>query len=152
MAPPVAPGERVRGGTWMLRAQAICPAWAYYQYRLGAQRLEKVTEGLDARQRGTFLHDAMEHFWKGVKTSQRLKALKHGECEGQVRAAVDQVLKAYNEDPGNTALKPRFAELERARLVRLITGWLELESPRAHYVEVMPPEKEGALEPSLIPI
>lgn len=152
MAPPVAPGERVRGGTWMLRAQAICPAWAYYQYRLGAQRLEKVTEGLDARQRGTFLHDAMEHFWKGVKTSQRLKALNHGECEGRVRAAVDQVLKAYNEDPGNTALKPRFAELERARLVRLITGWLELERSRAHDFEVMHTEKECALEIEGLPV
>lgn len=152
MAPPVAAGERVRGGTWMLRAQAICPAWAFFQYRLGAQRLEQPTEGLDARKRGTFLHDALELFWKDVKTSKQLNALKHSECEYRVGMAVDQVLTAYNDDPGNTALKPRFAALERARLMRLITGWLELERSRAHEFEVVHTEKECALEIEGLPV
>lgn len=152
VAPPVAASERVRGGTWMLRAQAICPAWAFYQYRLGAQRLEQPTEGLDARKRGTFLHDALELFWKDVKTSKQLNALKPSECEYRVGLAVDQVLKAYNEDQGNTALKPRFAALERARLVRLIAGWLELERARTHDFEVMHTEKECELAIEGLPV
>jgi exodeoxyribonuclease-5 len=36
-APAVGEGERVRGGTGLLKAQALCPAWAFYQYRLGAR-------------------------------------------------------------------------------------------------------------------
>ncbi|HEU4709715.1 MAG TPA: PD-(D/E)XK nuclease family protein, partial [Methylophilaceae bacterium] len=39
VAPPVAAGERISGGAGLIRAQAICPAWAFYRYRLGARRL-----------------------------------------------------------------------------------------------------------------
>ncbi|MDV7395613.1 hypothetical protein RZS08_29765, partial [Arthrospira platensis SPKY1] len=62
-APPVNAGDTVRGGTALLKAQAICPAWAYFRYRLGAGRLDEAAEGMDPRQRGTLLHTALEHLW-----------------------------------------------------------------------------------------
>lgn len=34
--PALGADERPRGGVALLRAQAICPAWAFYRYRLGA--------------------------------------------------------------------------------------------------------------------
>ena len=37
LAPPVTAGEKISGGAGLIRAQAICPAWAYYRYRLGAK-------------------------------------------------------------------------------------------------------------------
>jgi len=55
-APPVQEGEKVRGGTGLLKAQAICPAWAFYRYRLGARALGEPVAGLDAAARGTLLH------------------------------------------------------------------------------------------------
>ena len=63
-APPVAAGERVAGGSWLLRAQAICPAWAFYQYRLGAEAMDAPVEGLDPAARGTLVHAALEAFWR----------------------------------------------------------------------------------------
>ena len=54
LAPPVGEGEKVPGGSWLLRAQAICPAWAYYQYRLGGEAMDAPVEGLDPAARGTF--------------------------------------------------------------------------------------------------
>ena len=45
--PAVPPGEKVSGGTGLLKAQAICPAWGFYQYRLGAQALREPVEGQD---------------------------------------------------------------------------------------------------------
>lgn len=145
-APPVGAGERVSGGTWMLRAQAICPAWAFYQYRLGAAKMEQPTEGLDAAKRGTFLHDALEHFWKDIKTSKRLHELKSDARRTHVETAVDMVLAAYNQDTRHAPLKPRFAQLERARLVRLIMGWLDVELQRSQHFEVIHSEKECVLE------
>ena len=32
-APPVAEGEKVRGGAALFQAQAVCPAWGYFQFR-----------------------------------------------------------------------------------------------------------------------
>ncbi|HIE90878.1 MAG TPA: hypothetical protein EYQ56_04080, partial [Methylophilaceae bacterium] len=52
-APPVKPGEHVGGGTGLLKAQAICPAWAFYQYRLNAKRLGEPVNGLDVMERGS---------------------------------------------------------------------------------------------------
>src|SRR5574343_263923 len=66
IAPPVAEGERVRGGSSLLRAQAICPAWGFYRYRLGAQALDTPVEGLDAAARGTLVHSALETLWRGL--------------------------------------------------------------------------------------
>lgn len=142
LAPPMSSGQKVSGGTWLLRAQAICPAWAFYQFRLGAGKLEEPVEGLDARKRGTFLHGAMEHFWKGVRTSAQLQTLSTAQRNACVVEAVDHVLAMYNQDVRNEPLKPRFAELERARLIRLVLGWLELELERPNAFEVLHMEKE----------
>lgn len=141
MAPPVQPGEAVRGGTWLLRAQALCPAWAFYQYRLGAGRLEEPVEGLDARSRGTMVHDSLEHFWTEVQTSTALHALG---AEGRLAAlerAVDAVLQAYDADPRHEPLRARFRVLERQRLLRLLGGWLEVELQRSLPFDVVACER-----------
>lgn len=142
IAPLVSESERVRGGTWLLRAQAICPAWAYFQYRLGAVRLEEPVEGLDARKRGTFLHDSLEFFWKRVQTSDSLRAMTPEERSRLVSEAVAYVLSAHDADPKNEPLKPRLRSLERERLQRLIDGWLKVELERTHGFTVIANERE----------
>ena len=129
-APAVNPGAHVRGGTWLLKAQAICPAWGYYQYRLGAVPLEKPVEGLDARQRGTLVHDALERFWNQTKDHAGLKALVNKGLAEAIDHAIDEVLTAYNTNKKHEPLKPRQQNLERKRLQRLLTQWLEMEAAR----------------------
>jgi probable DNA repair protein len=140
-APAVTDAEQVRGGTWLLRAQAICPAWGYFQYRLGANKLEEPTEGLDARQKGTFLHQALEVFWNNVKTSAALHALTEEERSAQVNQSVTQVLDAHNADDKNVKLAPRLQQLEQNRLTRLINHWLLLELAREQPFTVLEHER-----------
>ena len=127
-APAVQNGETIKGGTAMLRAQAICPAWAYYQFRLGAAKLPEAVEGLDAAKRGSLVHDALEFFWKSVGTSSGLKAMNIGEREQEIGAAIDAALNAH--DARQEPLQPRFRALERRRLVKLMQRWLALELSR----------------------
>ena len=141
-APPVTAGEHVTGGTSMLRAQAICPAWAYYQYRLGAGKLEEPLEGLDSRQRGTFLHEALRYFWQAIKSSDQLRALTSSDRQQAVEQAVDIALSVHGQDPKKQPLKPRLRQLERDRLCRLIHGWLEVEAKREQPFVVLHTEKE----------
>ena len=142
VAPAVTDAEQVKGGTWLLRAQAICPAWGYYQYRLGAAKLEEPVEGLDSRKRGTFLHDALGYFWNHVKTSSALQALTPEQCMALVVEAVVHVLDAHDADEKNLPLNPRLKVLEQNRLVRLICGWLQLELAREHSFTVLGHELE----------
>ena len=129
-APSVDAGAHVRGGTWLLKAQAICPAWGYYQYRLGAVPLQEPVEGLDARQRGTLVHDALEAFWRHTTDHRGLQALVAQGLSLAIDQAIDQVLNAYNTNKKHEPLKPRQQTLERNRLHRLLTRWLEMEAAR----------------------
>ena len=129
-APPVTSGAHVRGGTWLLRAQAICPAWGYYQYRLGAIPLQEPVEGLDARQRGTLVHDALELFWLATRDSESLRALVGSGLNDAIYTAIDGALEAFNADKKHEPLKPRQHALERERLHRLLHQWLLMEAAR----------------------
>jgi probable DNA repair protein len=129
-APPVAEAERnhLRGGTGLLRAQAICPAWAFYRYRLGAKALEAPVDGLDAAARGTLLHAVLQHFWQ-ERGSRDLQAMSPAARQEALALAVDQALLAFNATL-EQALTPRFLALERERLLRLVDAWLDVEMQR----------------------
>lgn len=126
LAPPVAEGEKVSGGSGLLRAQAICPAWAFYQYRLGAKKLETPTEGLDASQRGTMVHTMLEMFWKEIKDSPSFLALSEAQLQEAVAAAAEFALAQFEVDQGEK-LSATFRQLEAHRLRRLCLEWLAAE-------------------------
>ncbi len=134
LAPPVPAGGHVGGGTGLLRAQALCPAWAYFRYRLGARALTEPVEGLDAAERGTLLHRAMEHLWRG-RDSAAMRALGEAGRRELALAAADAALAKFAE-AREAPLPPRYAALERDYLARLLAEWLavELRRPQAFTV------------------
>ena len=135
-APAVAEGEKVSGGTWLLRAQAICPAWAYYQFRLGGEAMDEPVEGLDPAARGTLVHEALEAFWTAVKSSEALAALGEPSRQQTIAEAVTKALQTFELDRRIT-LPARFRELEAARLAKLIDVWLQVEAKRGQSFDVI---------------
>ena len=143
IAPAVESGTRVRGGTSLLRAQAICPAWGYFQYRLGAHPLQTPLDGLDARKRGTLVHNALEAFWTKARELSTLQQLvQAGGLAEAVDQAVSEALAMYQDDKRNEPLNPRPFMLERQRLGRLLESWLRLESEREDPFRVIHLEHE----------
>lgn len=143
-APEVGAGETPRGGTGLLKAQALCPAWAFYQYRLGARALAEPVEGLDASDRGSLLHGVLEHFWR-KRGLDDLRAMNGDVLADAIGAAVDAGLAEFNagrEEP----LSPRFVALERERLRRLVAAWLAVEAARAVPFRVIAREQAVAIE------
>ena len=140
-APPVQPGERVRGGSSLLKAQAICPAWAFVQYRLGASKLEAPTEGMDPRQRGSIVHAVLEHFWQHVGSSHALAALSATALQTTLEQSVDHALHKHQTQPNAQALSPRALQLERGRLLRLAHQWIEVERQRTDSFTVIACER-----------
>lgn len=129
-APPVAEGEHVHGGTGLLRAQAICPAWAYFRYRLGAKKLRTPVEGIDAATRGNIVHDALREFWLGAGSSAALKAMDEPTRRAAIDRAADAALSRYDDAHRAAPLPPVFRSLERERLQRLLGNWLAVELQR----------------------
>lgn len=142
MAPGVPEGHKVSGGTGLLRAQAICPAWGFYQYRLGAKALATPIEGLDPRKRGTLLHDTLELFWKATGNLSTLQAMSDQSRQAAIAQAACSALEKFNTDQKQEALKPRQTALEQQRLQRLVDVWLQLETTRREAFTVL--EAEGA--------
>lgn len=132
--PALGENERVRGGVSLLRAQAVCPAWAFYRYRLGAAALEQPQADLGAQARGTLVHDALEWFWKQVGSRQALADLAAGASalDARIGAAASTSLAAYEARMG--ALPAGSRELEMLRLNRLLREWLQAELRRADFV------------------
>ena len=144
-APPVTEGEKVSGGSWLLRAQAICPAWAYYQFRLGAAAMEIPVEGLDPAARGTLVHGALEVFWRSVGSSNALGELDEIARQQQINVAVAEALDVF-EHERRTVLPARFRLLEAARLAKLLDLWLDVEMRRGEAFSVLACEQSAEVE------
>jgi exodeoxyribonuclease-5 len=134
LAPPLADGEKVSGGSGLLKAQAICPAWAFYRYRLGAKKLETPTEGLDASRRGTMVHSMLEAFWKSVRDSSALQAMTGEQLQTAIAHAVEVALRVFETGMGEP-LAQTFRQLEAHRLHRLCLQWLAIERPNPETME-----------------
>ena len=144
-APPVSEGEKVSGGSWLLRAQAICPAWAYYQYRLGGEALDEPVEGLDPAARGTLVHAALEALWTALGSSDALAALSDTTRQSVIAEAVARALKNF-EDERRITLPARFRALEAARLAHLLAVWLAFEDKRGESFTVIACEQAAEID------
>ncbi|MBN1569186.1 MAG: PD-(D/E)XK nuclease family protein [Acidobacteria bacterium] len=140
--PPLGETAWQRGGTKVFQYQSGCPFRAFIELRLGAEDLESPVPGLDPRQRGTLVHAVLEEVWKQLKTHAVL--CSSGDLFQIIRHSVDTGLTRFEQSRG-VALPGRFAALERERLQRLITNWLEIEKNRQPF-EVVQPEGEKFAE------
>lgn len=139
-APPVLEGEHVSGGTGLLRAQAICPAWAFYQYRLNARKLDEPQTGLDAMTRGQLIHALLAAFWQlpeapqALQTPNVLKQILDG-LASTVMAEFNQAHQAHYSSV--------FLTLEAERLSKLALTWLlEVDAQRPVPFKVLACEQE----------
>ena len=144
-APPMAEGARQSGGTRALEMQAKCPFRAFAEMRLGARELETPEAGLDPRERGGFLHTALELFWKSLPSSAALRAASPELVAEVLAGSVDAAL-AARRSGDDDALSARLIALERLRLIELLESWIELEKRREIEFTVEEPEQERTVE------
>jgi probable DNA repair protein len=130
--PALPAGSRVPGGTWIFADQAQCPFRAFAIHRLGANPIAEPVSGLDGRERGSLLHSVMEAVWSRLQDRATLLATPAEALESLVGGSVAQAIAALSRHKPIT-FAPRFTELERERLTRLVLQWLELEKERADF-------------------
>lgn len=132
MAPVVAAGEKVRGGVSLFARQASCPAWAFYQYRLGAGKLETPIDGLDNIARGNLLHLVLQNFWRNCESLGNLKAMSSSQRLSAIDAAIEKGMDILAHEVG-PHIPPQVLQIEQQRLQQLMQIWLDLELERADF-------------------
>ncbi len=139
LAPAVLTGEHISGGTGLFKAQAICPAWAFYQYRLGAKALKTPSNGLDAIERGSLVHGVLEQFWRKRHFAD-LCAMSEADFYQALNKAVHNTLRDFAAE--SNIASPTLLELEHERLNKLIGDWLQFEKERGITFNIVECEAE----------
>ncbi len=132
---PLPAPTSVAGGSSIMRDQSACPFRAFARHRLGAATLQTPQSGLDAAARGTLLHQVLSLTWGRLKTHDALMAMSQVSLDLLVDDCVQQAI-AETHAKGEASLVGRFAEIERARLSRIVMSWLALERARPPFVVV----------------
>jgi ATP-dependent helicase/nuclease subunit B len=138
---PLLPDRVTRGGAAVLQSQAACGFRAFAEHRLWASELKSIEPGMDARESGTVVHDVLKRFWDEVKTQTELRAMTPEERDGVLDWCIREALKR-TEETAATAWDDAYVEVQRGRLHRLLTWWLELEMERRLPFEVRLSEKD----------
>lgn len=126
---------QLRGGSQILKNQAISPYAAFLLHRLGAQQPDSPALGFTAMQRGQILHDALSDIWKELQDQQTLLSQSDDELKALVQRCVhDHIQRFRRREPdffGET-----YSELELQRQTQLILRWLEREKQRPPFTVV----------------
>lgn len=126
---PQLPDRVIHGGAEILRLQASCGFRAFAEKRLWSTDLRTTEMGLDAAERGTIVHLALEEFWKVVKTQSALKLMPPSEREALLEQCISTALER-SEKLSVTPWDAAYLDMQRERLRNLLGPWLELELTR----------------------
>ena len=127
-APAIPEGESVSGGTALFADQAACPFRACARHRLYAEGVEYRDIGLDARERGSIMHDVMQRLWGKLQDHATLLAVWDRELDDIINQSVSSALSPYRKKYPVT-FTDSFNRLEAARIGAVVHDWLELVFP-----------------------
>ncbi len=140
-APPVQAGEHISGGTGLLKAQATCPAWAFYQYRLHARKLGEPVNGLDVMERGTLVHAVLAAYWQDRDSNDLQDSIPEA-LRKTLLSIAESILATFNAERDHV-FSETFLQLEAERLSKLVFAWLiEVEMLRPQGFQVTACEQE----------
>jgi probable DNA repair protein len=131
VALPPLPSAELRGGSAVLRLQAACGFLAFAELRLRAAAVDACELGLDAGERGSLVHRALENFWSATQSQAELRALTQ---EERSRRLDDAISTALAKLPASEAgWSSSYMRVQRERLHRLLSRWLDVELERGPF-------------------
>ena len=124
--------EQIRGGSSIFKDQATCPFNAFARHRLGAQKPPEPLLGLSSMDRGSLLHDCLEHLWQQLGCQQQLLELTDQALTQLINEVVVTALQRWKKQRPDL-FGPEFTKIEQQRLVALLEQWLALEKTRPEF-------------------
>ena len=131
--------KTVKSGIKLLEAQSMCPAWAFYEFRLGAKQIEdEDEENLTTRLRGNLFHKTLEEFWTEYKSSSLVSALNEKELSKKIQEITHKNISI--EKKNYPRILSEFFNIEEMRLISYLEKWIHHELKRGDF-EVKETEK-----------
>ena len=134
--------SQTKYGRNILNAQLICPAWAFFEYRLGLGANENdLQEEISSLTIGNMVHEILEVFWGEVKSQDNLLKLSNEKILDQkILNIIEKIICKYK------SIKPFCSDIhfkiEKTRIIRLISKWLEYEANRKLAFDIFELEKK----------
>ncbi|ARN75868.1 PD-(D/E)XK nuclease family protein [Oceanicoccus sagamiensis] len=132
LAPVLSAGEKVRGGSSLFASQSACPFRAFATHRLALRALPQPELGLNAADRGSILHRALELIWQKLKNQQALLDLSDDQLKQLCQETSRYTLNEFSQKLSHR-LGERNQQLEQQRLQPLLLAWLGIEKKRADF-------------------
>ena len=130
--PPLNESDPITGGHGIISDQSACPFRAFANHRLKIRQLDDFQSGLNARDRGSAIHEALEFLYGKVSDLASLQVLSDEQrqslCEDSAQVAVDFLYRKHRD-----VMTVRFRELEKQRIAELLSGFLERELERGEF-------------------
>ena len=127
-------------GISVIKNQAACPFRAFALHRLGAKGLESPHAGLNAMERGELVHGVLEQIWNELKTKSELDAISDDKLKEKLSSLAKKEIKRI-QTKRSTKLSECFANIEKQRLVRLVSKWLLEEKKRSDFRVIVTEDK-----------
>jgi probable DNA repair protein len=137
---PPLPSNEVQGGARVLQLQAACGFQAFAEFRLNAKRIEDMQLGFDAPESGRRLHDALQLFWKQVRTQDALRSMPVEDRDRLLRECVGEAVSRHL-DPQN-AWDRTFVALQKDRMLVLLRQWMATELQRGPFTVLDSEQKQ----------
>ena len=139
---PFPPGN-APGGASTLTAQSQCAFKAFATARLHADCWDPAEAGLTAKERGQLLHEVLHSIWagppRGIRSHAELAALP--DLRAFVALHVRGAIQTGMPLRARESMPPRYLALEEARLLNLVTEWLECERARVPFTVLVTEQK-----------
>lgn len=131
IALPELPSPALRGGAGVLRLQAACGFLAFAEMRLRAAAVDGCELGLDAGERGSLVHRALESFWTATQSQAELRGLSAAERNRRLEDAISAAFAKL--PPPAAGWSSSYIRVQRERLRRLLSAWLDVELTRGPF-------------------
>jgi len=122
---PMLADEDIHGGTSIIRNQSACPFRAFARHRLNIVELGETTPGIEASDKGSLIHLALEFIWGELKSQAALLHLTESERTGLLDAAIKH---AWQES--HIFRDSNIQVIEKKRMRKVLNAWLDVEAMR----------------------
>jgi ATP-dependent helicase/nuclease subunit B len=130
-APALSQNEKIRGGSWIIKQQSICPFRAYASVRLQAESLPETGLGLSPSERGILLHRCLERIWNALENQENLIQKSTSELNALIHLTCSEVLGSFRNQ--QIKAEEKFLITEQKRLEKILFQWLQFEKTRAPF-------------------
>ena len=125
---PLQAGEKIRGGTALIRDQSACPFRSFATWRLGISELDETEPGIEATTKGSLIHLALEYIWQQLRSRSALLALDEDRRSSLI---ADSISHAWQQQ--GISLTTAIKGIEEKRMATVLDEWLETELLRPEF-------------------